>query len=55
MGKFKIFALALALCANSLFADRVVTDQIGRDVTLPDELMRFICNYCKSAVWILSF
>ena len=42
MGKFKIFALALALCANSLFADRVVTDQLGRDVTLPDEVKRIV-------------
>ena len=42
MGKFKIFALALALCANSLFADRIVTDQLGRDVTLPDEVKRIV-------------
>lgn len=36
MSKSLSFALALALCASSLFADRVVTDQLGRDVTLPD-------------------
>ena len=42
MGEFKIFALALALCANSLFADRVVTDQLGRDVTLPNEVKRIV-------------
>ena len=34
MSKFYYFALALALCANSLFADRIVTDQLGRDVTV---------------------
>ena len=34
MSKPHSFALALALCASSLFADRVVTDQLGRDVTL---------------------
>ena len=42
MSKFKIFALALALCASSLFADRIVTDQLGRDVTLPDEVKRIV-------------
>lgn len=42
MSKFKIFALALALCASSLFADRVITDQLGRDVTLPDEVKRIV-------------
>ena len=34
MSKFKIFALALTLCTSSLFADRIVTDQLGRDVTV---------------------
>ena len=42
MSKFYYFALALALCANSLFADRIVTDQLGRDVTLPDEVKRIV-------------
>lgn len=42
MSKFHSFALALALCASSLFADRVVTDQLGRDVTLPDEVKRIV-------------
>ena len=42
MGEFKIFALALTLCTSSLFADRVVTDQLGRDVTLPDEVKRIV-------------
>ena len=42
MSKFYYFALALALCANSLFADRVITDQLGRDVTLPDEVKRIV-------------
>ena len=42
MSKFYYFALALALCANLLFADRVVTDQLGRDVTLPDEVKRIV-------------
>ena len=42
MSKFHSFALALALCASSLFADRVVTDQLGRDVTLPDQVKRIV-------------
>ena len=42
MSKPHSFALALALCASSLFADRVVTDQLGRDVTLPDEVKRIV-------------
>lgn len=42
MSKFKIFALALALCTSSLFADRIVTDQLDRDVTLPDEVKRIV-------------
>lgn len=42
MSKFHSFAIALALCASSLFADRVITDQLGRDVTLPDEVKRIV-------------
>ena len=42
MSKPCSFALALALCASSLFADRIVTDQLGRDVTLPDEVKRIV-------------
>ncbi|MFL1706476.1 ABC transporter substrate-binding protein [Campylobacter sp. MOP7] len=42
MSKFLKFALSLALCASSLFADRIITDQLGRDVTLPDEVKRII-------------
>ncbi|WP_299030509.1 ABC transporter substrate-binding protein [uncultured Campylobacter sp.] len=42
MSKSHSFALALALCASSLFADRVITDQLGRDVTLPDEVKRIV-------------
>ena len=42
MSKFKIFALALTLCTSSLFADRIVTDQLDRDVTLPDEVKRIV-------------
>ena len=42
MSKFHSFALALALCASLLFADRVVTDQLGRDVTLPDQVKRIV-------------
>ena len=42
MSKPRSFALALALCASSLFADRVVTDQLGRDVTLPDQVKRIV-------------
>ena len=32
----------MPLCASSLFADRVVTDQLGRDVTLPDQVKRIV-------------
>ena len=42
MSKPHSFALALALCASSLFADRIITDQLGRDVTLPDEVKRIV-------------
>ena len=42
MSKFHSFALALALCASSLFADRVITDQLGRDVMLPDEVKQIV-------------
>ena len=42
MSKFYYFALALTLCTSSLFADRIVTDQLGRDVTLPDEVKRIV-------------
>ena len=42
MSKPHSFALALALCASSLFGDRVVTDQLGRDVTLPDQVKRVV-------------
>ncbi|WP_236861285.1 hypothetical protein [Campylobacter sp. RM16192] len=42
MSKFSTLILSLALCASSLFADRIITDQLGRDVTLPDEVKRTI-------------
>lgn len=42
MSKFSTLVLSLALCASSLFADRIITDQLGRDVTLPDEVKRII-------------
>ena len=42
MSKFHSFVLALALGESSLFADRIITDQLGRDVTLPDEVKRIV-------------
>ncbi|WP_169784922.1 ABC transporter substrate-binding protein [Campylobacter curvus] len=42
MNKILKFTLVLALFASSLFAERTITDQLGREVKLPDEVKRIV-------------
>lgn len=42
MNKISSILLASSIFAVSLFADRVLTDQIGREITLPDEVKRIV-------------
>ncbi|MCD8213323.1 MAG: ABC transporter substrate-binding protein [Campylobacter sp.] len=42
MSKIFQFAIAFILCISPLFAERIVTDQLGREVKLPDEVKRIV-------------
>ena len=42
MLKLHSILLGAALCASLAFADRTITDQLGRKVTIPDQVNRIV-------------